>query len=32
MTYRFEKDSEGGIILVNVQLDDKHTFKMVLDI
>jgi len=31
MTYRFEKDPEGGIILVNVQLDNKHTFKMVLD-
>ena len=31
MKYRFEKDPEGGIILINVQLDDKHTFKMVLD-
>jgi predicted aspartyl protease len=31
MTYRFEKDPEGGIILVSVQLDDRYTFKMVLD-
>ena len=31
MTYRFEKDPDGGIILINVQLDNKHTFKMVLD-
>jgi len=31
MTYQFEKDPEGGIILVNVQLNGKHTFKMVLD-
>ena len=31
MTYRFERDIEGGIILINVQLDDKYTFKMVLD-
>lgn len=31
MTYRFEKDPEGGIILVTVQLESKHTFKMVLD-
>jgi predicted aspartyl protease len=31
MKYRFERDPEGGIILVNVQLDGKHTFKMVLD-
>jgi len=31
MTYQFEKDPEGGIILVNVQLNGKHTFIMVLD-
>jgi len=31
MTYQFERDLEGGIILINVQLDDKHIFKMVLD-
>jgi predicted aspartyl protease len=31
MKYRFERDPEGEIILVNVQLDGKHTFKMVLD-
>jgi len=31
MRYRFEKDLESGIILINVQLDGKHTFKMVLD-
>jgi predicted aspartyl protease len=31
MTYQFDRDPEGGIILVNVQLDGKHMFKMVLD-
>ena len=31
MKYRFERDPEGGIILVNVQLDGRHFFKMVLD-
>jgi predicted aspartyl protease len=31
MKYRFERDPEGGIIPVNVQLNGKHTFKMVLD-
>jgi hypothetical protein len=31
MKYRFERDVEGGIIFVNVQLDGKHIFKMVLD-
>jgi flavin-binding protein dodecin len=31
MKYQFERDPEGGIMLVNVQLNGKHTFKMVLD-
>jgi hypothetical protein len=31
MKYRFERDPEGGIIVVNVLLDDRHIFKMVLD-
>jgi predicted aspartyl protease len=31
MTYRFEKDPDGGIIPVTVRLEDRHTFKMVLD-
>jgi len=31
MTYNFEKDPDGGIILVTVQLEGKYTFKMVLD-
>jgi predicted aspartyl protease len=31
MTYHFERDPDGGILLVNVQLDGKHTFKMVVD-
>jgi predicted aspartyl protease len=31
MKYQFERDPEGGIILVNVQLNGRHTFKMVLD-
>jgi len=31
MIYNFEKDSENEIILVTVQLEGKHTFKMVLD-
>ena len=31
MTHRFKRDPEGGVILVTVELDSKHTFKMVLD-
>ena len=31
MKYQFERDTEGGIILVAVELDNMHTFKMVLD-
>jgi len=31
MIYQFDKDSESEIILVTVQLEGKHTFKMVLD-
>ena len=31
MTYQFEKDPDGGIILVTVLLEGKHTLKMVLD-
>jgi hypothetical protein len=31
MIYQFDRDPESGIILVPVQLDCKHIFKMVLD-
>jgi len=31
MTHRFKRDTEGGAILVTVELDGMHTFKMVLD-
>jgi len=31
MKYQFERDTEGGIILVAVELDNTHSFKMVLD-
>jgi predicted aspartyl protease len=31
MKYKFERDSEGEIILLTVLIDGKHTFKMVLD-
>ena len=31
MTHRFKRDPEGGVILVTVELDSTHTFKMVLD-
>jgi predicted aspartyl protease len=31
MKYKFERDTEGKIILVPVQLGGKHTFKMVVD-
>lgn len=31
MRYKFERDIEGNVILVTVQLGGKHTFKMVLD-
>ena len=31
MTYQFEKDPDGGIILVTVLLEGKYAFKMVLD-
>jgi len=31
MTYPFEKDHIGRMILVHIQLDSKHTFRMMLD-
>jgi len=31
MTHRFKRDPEGRVILVTVELDSTHTFKMVLD-
>jgi predicted aspartyl protease len=31
MTYSFETDPEGGIILVNIELDGRYTFQMALD-
>jgi len=31
MTYHFEKDPDSGIILVSVQVEGKHTLRMVLD-
>ena len=31
MTYPFERESESGMIYVDILLDDMHEFKMVLD-
>jgi predicted aspartyl protease len=31
MTYHFDRDADAGLILVNVEIDGRHTFKMVLD-
>ena len=31
MTHKFKRDKEGGAILVTVELDGMHAFKMVLD-
>ena len=31
MTYTFKQESESGLILVNVEIDNKYELKMVLD-
>ena len=31
MTYQFEKSVENGVIFVTAKLENKHTFKMMLD-
>ena len=31
MTYSFKREPESGLILVNVEIDDKYELKMVLD-
>jgi len=31
MTYKFKRESESGLILVNVEVDNKYELKMILD-
>ena len=31
MTYKFKRESESGLILVNVEIDNKYELKMILD-
>jgi predicted aspartyl protease len=31
MTYSFKREPESGLILVNVEIDDKYELKMILD-
>ena len=31
MTYKFRRESESGLILVNIEIDDKYELKMILD-
>lgn len=31
MTYKFRRESESGLILVNVEIDKKYELKMILD-
>ena len=31
MTYKFKREPESGLILVNVEIDDKYELKMILD-
>ena len=31
MTYKFKRETESGLILVNVEIDDKYELKMILD-
>ena len=31
MTYKFKRESESGLILVNIEIDNKYELKMILD-
>ena len=31
MTYKFKRESEGGLILVNIEIDNKYELNMILD-
>lgn len=31
MTYQFKRDAESGLILVNIEIDNKYALKMILD-
>ena len=31
MTYKFRRGSESGLILVNIEIDDRYELKMILD-
>jgi predicted aspartyl protease len=31
MTYKFRREPESGLILVNIEIDDKYELKMILD-
>lgn len=31
MTYKFKQEYEGGLILINVEIDNKYELKMILD-
>ena len=31
MTYKFRRESESGLILVNIEIDDRYELKLILD-
>ena len=31
MTHKFKRESESGLILVNIEIDNKYELKMILD-
>ena len=31
MTYKFKREPESGLILVNIEIDNKYELKMILD-
>ncbi len=31
MTYKFKRESDSGLILVNIKIDKKYELKMILD-
>ena len=31
MTYKFKREPESGLILVNIEIDNKHELKMILE-
>ena len=31
MTYKFKREPESGLILVNIEIDSKYELKMILD-